>query len=151
MLIQYAPRQPPTLIKSLRINTLLIFSLRCLASAVLMLTPWVGPCGAGDLGRTPRGARASRALADGRALRARTGGRALRARTAPSAPTGPRGQRAKGALGFFRRLAEWKAIQQGSALEIVFPFSLLRLMFKLLSLLRGELASGRLGKLPGLR
>ena len=85
----------------------------------------VGPCGAGDPGGTPRGARASRALADGRALRARTGGRALRARTAPSAPTGPRGQRAKGALGFFRRLAEWKGIQRGSALEIVFTLLLL--------------------------
>ena len=47
----------------------------------------------------PRGARASRALADGRALRARTGRRALRARTASSAPPGPRGQRAKGTKG----------------------------------------------------
>ena len=40
--ILYAPRQPPTLVRLLRINTLLIYSLRCLASAVLMLTPWVG-------------------------------------------------------------------------------------------------------------
>ena len=65
-----------------------------------------GPWGA-------RGARASRALADGRALRARTGGR-LRRRQGRGAK-GPRG-----ALGFFQRLAEWKGIQRGNALEIVF-------------------------------
>ena len=31
---------------------------------------------------------------------------------------------------FIEELAEWNAIQRGNALEIVFPFSLLRLMFK---------------------
>ena len=87
--ILYAPRQPPTLVRLLRINTLLIYSLRCLASAVLMLTPWVGPCGAGDPGGTPRGARASRAhgRTDARFARARR----LRRRQGQGAK-GPKGQ-----------------------------------------------------------
>ena len=55
------------------------------------LGPWVGPWG-----DPAGGARFARARADGRALRARSGGRALRARTAPSAPTGPKGQRGIG-------------------------------------------------------
>jgi len=70
-----------------------------------MLTPWVGPCGAGDPGGEAGGARvarASRALADGRALSARTGGR-----TAPSAPPGPRGP--KDPLGEGTRLDTTKA------------------------------------------
>ena len=105
--ILYAPRQPPTLVRLLRINTLLIYSLRCLASAVLMLTPWVGwdPAARGTLGG-PGGGRALRARGRRRALRARAraGARALRARTAPSAPPGPRGQRAKGGIGIFPKV-----------------------------------------------
>ena len=81
----YAPRQPPTLVRLLREDTLLIFSLRCFASTVLMLTPWVGPSARGTLG----GARCARA---------RTGGRARGAR-GPRGPFGPPGKGAFGALG----------------------------------------------------
>ena len=78
----------------------------------------VGPCGAGDPGG--RGGRALRARwrTDARFARARR----LRRRQGRGAK-GPRG-----ALGFFRWLAEWKGIQRGNALEIVFTSLLLCLM-----------------------
>ena len=125
----YAPRLPPTLVRLLRINTLLIYSLRCLASAVLMLTPWVGWDPGWDPGGTPRGARASRARAEARAARAhgRAHARCARARRLRRRQgRGAKGPR--GALGFFRWLAEWKGIQRGSAVEIVFTLLLLCLM-----------------------
>ena len=60
------------------------------------LGPWVGPWG-----DPAGGARFARAGGGARCARARAGARALRARTAPSAPPGPRGQRAKGGIGIF--------------------------------------------------
>ena len=84
------------------------------ASAVLMLTPWVGwdPAARGTLGGPSGG-------------RARTGGRARCARARRLRRRQGRGAKGpRGALGFFRRLAEWKAIQRGNALEIVFVFFL---------------------------
>ena len=102
------------------------------ASAVLMLTPWVGwdPAARGTLGG-PRGGRALRTRwrTDARFARARAGARCARARRLRRRQgRGAKGPR--GALGFFRRLAEWKGIQRGSALEFVFTFSLLHLIFK---------------------
>lgn len=54
----------------------------------------VGPCGAGDPGGTPRGARASRARAEARAARAHGRARAARAHGAFGAARaeGPKGQ-----------------------------------------------------------
>jgi len=99
--ILYAPRQPPTLVRLLRINTLLIYSLRCLASAVLMLTPWVGwdPAARGTLGG-PRGGRALRARTGGRTRASRALGRARAARAhgafGADRAEGPKGQRGIG-------------------------------------------------------
>ena len=77
------------------------------------LGPWVGPWG-----DPAGGARFARARAGARCARARR----LRRRQGRGAK-GPRG-----ALGFFRWLAEWKGIQRGNALEIVFTLLWLCLM-----------------------
>ena len=71
--------------------------------------PWGDPAGGARFARAGGGARCARA----RRLRRRQGRGAK----------GPRG-----ALGFFRRLAEWKGIQRGNALEIAFTLLLLCLM-----------------------
>ena len=61
----------------------------CPASAMRMLTPWVGVGDQGTQRRGPRGGRGRRT--GGRALRARTGGRARCARWGPSGPWAPWG------------------------------------------------------------
>ena len=88
------------------------------------LGPWVGPWG-----DPAGGARFARARAEARAARAhgRAHARCARARRLRRRQgRGAKGPR--GALGFFRWLAEWKGIQRGNALEIAFTLLWLCLM-----------------------